>query len=218
MNISISNYSTLIFDCDGVVLDSNKVKTRAFHQAALLYGKDKAQALVDYHLVHGGISRYEKFGYFLKHIVGIKEPCEDELNELLKSYAKEVWEGLATCKIACGLRELRKKTSNSRWLLVSGGDQEELRGLFFKREIAHLFDGGIFGSPDDKEHILKRESENGNIQRPALFIGDSKYDYLAATSINLEFIFVTGWSEFGNWIDFFKDKGIVSVDNIKNLI
>ena len=69
MNHPVTDYSTLVFDCDGVVLDSNKVKTEAFYQATLPYGKSAAQAMVDYHVANGGVSRYKKFTYFLQQIV-----------------------------------------------------------------------------------------------------------------------------------------------------
>ncbi|MFH7588150.1 HAD family hydrolase, partial [Oceanimonas smirnovii] len=65
MKHPVTDYVTLVFDCDGVVLNSNKVKTEAFYKAALPYGEAAAQAMVDYHVAHGGVSRYKKFAYFL---------------------------------------------------------------------------------------------------------------------------------------------------------
>ena len=49
--MDISQYATLIFDCDGVILDSNKIKTTAFYNTALPYGEDAAEALVNYHKI-----------------------------------------------------------------------------------------------------------------------------------------------------------------------
>jgi len=46
---SINKYKTLVFDCDGVILDSNRVKTDAFHKAALFYGGEVADIFVQYH-------------------------------------------------------------------------------------------------------------------------------------------------------------------------
>lgn len=48
-------YRSMIFDCDGVVLNSNKVKTDAFYQASWPYGEAAAQAMVDYHVANGGV-------------------------------------------------------------------------------------------------------------------------------------------------------------------
>ena len=60
MLIDINKYDCFIFDCDGVILDSNKIKTEAFFSLALPYGKGIAKLLVDYHTQNGGISRYLK--------------------------------------------------------------------------------------------------------------------------------------------------------------
>ena len=43
MNFLITDYASLVFDCDGVVLNSNKVKTEAFYQAVLPYGEAAAR-------------------------------------------------------------------------------------------------------------------------------------------------------------------------------
>lgn len=193
--LKLDKYQTLVFDCDGVLLDSNKVKTDAFHRAAESYGRDSARKLVEYHVNNGGISRYAKFEFFLEHIVGRAEIDPAELELLLGRYASGVQQGLATCAIADGLERLRAQTRQSRWLVVSGGDQSELRELFKKRGLSVLFDGGIHGSPATKDELLSKLMENGAIQGPALFLGDSQYDYEAATRAGLDFVFVSAWSE-----------------------
>ena len=73
---NIASYKTILFDCDGVILNSNKIKTRAFKLASIPFGKEASNTLEDYHLRHGGISRYEKFDYFLTSIVQIK--CKEK--------------------------------------------------------------------------------------------------------------------------------------------
>lgn len=191
----VADYRTWVFDCDGVILNSNRVKTDAFFSAAMPWGKEAARRLVEHHVQNGGISRYAKFEYFLTGILGRTAVDRDELEELLASYAAQVRKGLAECEVAPGLRELRKQTLDSRWMVVSGGDQAELRAVFAARGLAELFDGGIFGSPDTKDEILSREIESGLITFPAVFLGDSQYDYEAASTAGLDFIFVSGWTE-----------------------
>lgn len=66
--------------------------------------------------------------------------------------------------MAPGLEALRQQTSDAHWLVVSGGDHEELRDVFAWRGIAEWFNGGIFGSPDTKDEIVARELGSGNIQ------------------------------------------------------
>jgi len=67
--VPLNQYKTLVFDCDGVVLDSNQVKTQAFFDVAKQYGLEAANKLVEYHVLHGGVSRYKKFEYFIQVIL-----------------------------------------------------------------------------------------------------------------------------------------------------
>ena len=191
----LTDYVTWIFDCDGVLLNSNRVKTEAFYRAAEPYGVDKAKALVDYHVKNGGISRYVKFQTFLAEIVGRDAPSEEELKPLLERYASYVQQGLLNCEVAEGLQQLRKLTPEASWLVVSGGDQAELRSIFDERGLADYFDGGIYGSPDTKDEILARTLAHHIVRRPAVFVGDSQYDIEAAHRAGLEFIFLSAWSE-----------------------
>ncbi|NYS78420.1 HAD family hydrolase [Halomonas glaciei] len=212
-----SSYATHIFDCDGVVLNSNKLKTDAFFQAALPYGEAAAQAMVNYHVANGGISRYKKFAYFLEDIIAPTQAGPD-LEALLNTYASHVREGLLNCPIAPGLEALRQKVPDARWLIVSGGDQAELREVFAQRNLAEFFNASIFGSPDTKDEILERELANGNITQPALFLGDSKYDYQAASSAGLDFLFVSGWSEVEDWHAWTTAENINGCRNIHDLL
>ena len=119
--------------------------------------------------------------------------------------------------MAKGLETLRQKTKLANWLIVSGGDQSELREVFADRRLDKYFDGGIFGSPDNKDAILKRELNSKNITKPAIFIGDSKYDYEVAQLSGLDFIFLTGWTDvedFSSWCD---EKSISTSLNIESL-
>ena len=127
-------------------------------------------------------------------------------------------EGLRSCQIAPKLKELREKYKQTKWLVASGGDQQELRDVFSHREISQLFDGGIFGSPDTKEKILEREKRNGNIIFPALFLGDSVYDYTAATGAAIDFVFVSDWTEIENWQNWCRINNISSTANLGELL
>lgn len=215
---ALSDYRSLVFDCDGVLLDSNRVKTDAFYQAALPFGESAANALVRYHVANGGVSRYRKFEYFLSEIV--RHEDMEPLNELLSRYAERVREGLLACRVADGLGELRSALPKSNWMIVSGGDQGELREVFEARGLSHYFSGGIFGSPTDKQEILLRELNCGNLVLPAVFLGDSRYDYESAMKFGLDFVFISQWTEFSGWQEYFADQptAVVHYENIRSLI
>lgn len=213
-----AEYLTYIFDCDGVILDSNRIKTEAFFKISLRYGKRAATLLVDYHKNNGGVSRYKKIEYFLSDILQVEEAqMVSERDRLLNDYAKEVQIGLMQCDIAPGIEEFRKKTLNSRWLVVSGGDQIELKDVFKRKNLDNLFDGGIYGSPDTKDEILRREVAIGNIQHPAVYLGDSKYDYAAASKAEIDFVFLHGWSEVSDWKEWVALNKINAVGSLYEL-
>lgn len=212
----VSSYQTVVFDCDGVVLNSNKIKTQAFYEATKHFGHEYAKALVDYHVTNGGVSRYAKAKYFITTI--LQKPFDEKVyQDILNRFALAVKEGLLKCDIAEGLAELKQITGSANWLIVSGGDQAELREIFALRDLAQYFEGGIFGSPDNKDIILSREIENGNVSSKALFIGDSKYDFVAAKNAALDFVFMTEWTEVKEYKQWCENNEIHSLSNLKSL-
>ncbi len=213
----IEQYRCIVFDCDGVVLDSNRIKTEAFFQAALPYGEHNASMLVEFHRRHGGVSRYKKFEYFLEEIVA-GEPTEKALEALLESYASLAYQGLLSCDVAPGLRSFRAAFPDVRWIIASGGDEQELRQVFSIRGLSDLFDGGIFGSPVPKDAILAREMKSGNLLTPALFIGDSRFDHQCAETAALDFVFISEWSEFDDWPAYCGQHGIPVFNNIYGML
>lgn len=214
--MKICDYRTIIFDCDGVLLDSNRIKTDAFYNAGLHYGEDAAQKLVDFHTLNGGVSRYEKFRWFLQEVV--EEISGFGVDYLLEFYSEQVRASLMNCDLAHGLSELRAASPFQQWLIVSGGDQSELRDIFQRRGLSAYFDCGIFGSPSSKIEILSREVGNGNIKFPALFVGDSQYDYVAASKFSIDFIFLYSWTEFADWQNFCIENNIVYTANLCKLL
>lgn len=209
----LQDYRTLVFDCDGVILDSNKVRAQAFYNAALPYGQQHAEALREYHILHGGVSRYVKFEVLLRDMVGLPV-TEEAMQQLLHAFTTEATKGLLTCPVAPGLQALREATPHARWLLVSGADERELRAVFAQRGIAAWFDGGIFGSPSNKDDILRREFAANNLHQPAVFFGDSRYDHQAATGAGLDFVFVSDWTDMAGWEAYCASHGIPHIPTL----
>lgn len=219
MNIELEKYKTIVFDCDGVVLDSNITKIDSYFRTAKKLGATdaQAQALVDHHVEFGGISRYPKFVWYIEEVLK-QEATKELVQEYLEAFSLAVSKGLLRCKVADGLQELRAANPDTKWLVVSGGDQAEIRKLFNDRELVTLFDGGLFGSPDNKDTILKREIESDNITFPALFIGDSKYDYESSRRAGLDFVFLSDWTDVPDWESFTKENNIQVLRNISAFI
>jgi phosphoglycolate phosphatase-like HAD superfamily hydrolase len=214
----LAEYKTLIFDCDGVVLNSNHLKIRAYYDVAIKFGADEvqAQALVAHHVELGGISRYPKFEYFLREIMQ-QAVTEYAMQTLLDSFTAEVKRLLTDCEIAPDLMRVREANPHAKWMIISGGDQAELRDIFQQRGIDKFFDAGIFGSPDNKDDILARELAAGNIIASALFIGDSRYDHQASTKAGLDFVFLSAWTDVEGWQDYCANHQITVFNHLGDL-
>ncbi len=222
--MDIKQYKTIVFDCDGVVLKSNQTKIDAYFAVAKKMGGTdaQAQAFVDHHVAKGSFPRNGKIEYYFEHI--IKQPITDTLmQQYLQAFEDVLDVTLMQCEVAAGLDALKAATPQAAWILLSGGDQAELRRVFPRRfikdqNLALLFEAGIFGGPDQKEDVLAREKANGNIQFPALFVGDSKYDYQAASRAGLDFVFLSDWTEVRDWAQFCADNQITVRNNIAHLL
>lgn len=215
----IDQYQTIVFDCDGVVLDSNGAKIDAYRQVALSFGASAQQAeqLVQHHIKLGGISRYPKFEFFLREIM--QQPVtQQSMQSLLESFTNEVQQRLLNCTISPHLDALRAASKSAKWMILSGGDQVELRKIFQLRGLSDYFPGGIFGSPDNKDQVLAREMQNGNIVQPALFIGDSRYDFQAASAAGLDFVFLSDWTDMQEWQGFCQQHQIKTLANLGELL
>lgn len=224
MTHQLSTYSTIFFDCDGVILDSNYIKTSAFRKVSTPWGVEPSNQLVEFHVKNGGISRYSKFSHFCNAILpqyysrSELLSLKPSIDSLSQSYSKFVREGLLACPIAKNLDKLRKQTPNSKWCIVSGGDQDELREIFTLRGISDLFNAGIFGSPDTKEEIFEKGFKSELFHYPAIYFGDSKYDFQSAKKFNIDFIFVSNWSEVHNWEEWSIAESLTCIESISSLL
>jgi hypothetical protein len=103
--------------------------------------------------------------------------------------------------------------------------QRRIKGLRFdlfqivtQRHLATRFDGGIFDSPDEKSTIIERELNQGTLQHPALFLGDSRLDHHVAAQWELDFVFVSRWTEFEDGAHYCATHRLPVIDQISDLL
>ncbi len=215
--MSFAHYKSFVFDCDGVLLDSNRLKTEAFYEAALPWGQTAASALVAYHQAHGGISRFVKFEHLFETLLS-RSSYGADLERALQRYGQIVREKLFESDETPGMRDfLASLPPESYKIVVSGGMQSELREVFAAKGLDRYFHG-IYGSPDTKMVILDRERAAGRLSKPGIFFGDSRADYEAAEHAHLDFVFLHGISEFKGWRDFFADRPVRVAAHLGELI
>ena len=91
-----SNYNYLIFDCDGVILDSNSLKSKAFSYVLPEEPSDLVNTFADYHKQHDSISRYKRF----QHYCTVTQTClnaENKISEALLRFASFAQKGFLGC-------------------------------------------------------------------------------------------------------------------------
>ena len=194
--LDLSKYKCAIFDCDGVILQSNKIKSNAFQEALDGEPEELVEQFVLYHKTNGGVSRYVKFEYYFRNI----NPQEDyklAVNNALIRYKNMVVDQLLVAEYVPGVINTINHLNdlNIPCFVVSGGDQNELCDIFKQRSIYDNF-VEVYGSPvTKKQHVFSMQA-TGQIQFPGVFFGDSRSDMDAAKYIDLDFVFISDFSEW----------------------
>lgn len=197
MHFAAADYDTLVFDCDGVILDSNRIKSAAFRTVTAPFGAEASTRFLDYHHRHGGISRNEKFAHFLDAIVTVA-PADRErlLGGLLSDYAAICARELLACPLIPGVAALLASIPpRVAAHVVTGGAQSEVRAVFAARGLDRHFTS-ILGSPTSKRDNMRLLAAAGALRGRALYFGDAELDMQLAEEFGLEFVFVHGVSDW----------------------
>ncbi len=178
----------LLWDFDGVILDSNHVRNEGFETVLKDFPSGQVEALLNFHKANGGISRYYKFRYFFEEIRNEKK-SEQELQVYFDSFTQIMRKRLLDKSLL--IKEtthfIMKKYTQYQMHIVSGSDQNELRFLCNYLELEKYFHS-INGSPTPKGELIKNVMEHGNMHSyETLMIGDAINDYDAARLNGIHF-------------------------------
>lgn len=182
-------WEAVLFDFDGVILDSVDVKTRAFAQMFAGYGPDIEQQVVAYHLEHGGVSRFEKFRYYYEELLGI--PIDDDkIQELAAFFSELVLEQVLSSPFVPGAMETLNllKQSGVPTYIVSGTPHDEIKYIVRTLGLGNFFED-ILGSPRQKHDLIADILVQHNYTAgQCLYVGDAKTDYHAAQRAGVCFL------------------------------
>jgi phosphoglycolate phosphatase-like HAD superfamily hydrolase len=181
-------FKTILWDFDGVILDSMKVRDWGFREIFKSFENEKVEALLRYHTLNGGLSRYVKIRYFYEKILD-KEITEKEVLKHANDFSVLMRKELINPNnlIQESVNFIKENYKNYNFHIVSGSDQEELRFLCKELNIDHYF-LSIHGSPTPKKQLVKDllELHKYKLEETCL-IGDSINDYEAAISNSIGF-------------------------------
>jgi len=192
MNIttrSVDYWQAIIFDFDGVIVESGDIKAQAFADLYRHHGEVIAQAAVDYHRANGGMSRYLKFHYFQKNLLKNPSLTKEEEQELDRQFSELVMNAVIACQPVAGAETLLNKMVNQIPLFVASGTPEsELQVIVERRNLSHYFTE-VRGSPCLKETLIADILSTYPLDpERVLMIGDALVDYESAHQNGVAFL------------------------------
>jgi phosphoglycolate phosphatase-like HAD superfamily hydrolase len=183
----MTSLKTIILDFDGVVIESNALKTQTFEK---IFGRfpEYAAEMLRFHAANVSLSRYKKFDHLLE-LLGRKhdQPLREDI---AADFSQRMIEGMVTVPLVTGaLSFLQTITAHLPIYLASVTPETELRTILDQRKLAKWFTG-IYGCPPWTKpaaiaDVLKRENLTAS---DALLIGDSAGDQSAAMLTGVSFL------------------------------
>lgn len=182
-----------VFDCDGVLLDSNAMKCEAFVEALARYPSDVVAAFSVHQRKSFGRSRYRLFEDFFQDF--LDRPAEDgEMETLLDSFAAACRRGYEAAPMADGSHDFLSEAAREAALfVVSGSDQDELNEVFHLRGLDVYF-AEILGSPTTKTDHLADLQARYPTHAFEVFFGDAEADFAAAENVGMRFHYISRYA------------------------
>ncbi len=179
---------TIIFDFDGVILESMSVKSEAFAKIYEPYGEDIVAKVVQHHQANGGLSRYKKFEYYHKNFLQ-KELSEVEKQEFDRQFSEYVMQKIKEVPFVKGVKEFLEQNYMQYKMFVSTGAPEyEVKEVVKLRGLEKYF-VEVFGSPQTKVGHINNILTKYNLHPSSVvFIGDGAKDKESAEATHLHFI------------------------------
>ena len=184
-----SDWQAIIFDFDGVLVESVDIKTQAFADLYQSYGEKIVNNVVRYHRMNGGLSRYHKFRHFQQHFLKMPPLTQDEEQELDRRFSKLVVEAVVASKPVPGANKLIHETATRIPLFIASGTPEaELNIIVASRGMESYFTE-VRGSPKSKQTLIAEIlSSHSLTPTRVLMIGDALIDYQSAQANNVAFL------------------------------
>lgn len=178
----------IVFDFDGVILESADVKTEAFLELYAEHGAELVAKVRAHHLANLGISRFKKFAWIAENLFG-KQISEAESVSLGERFSALALARVLAAPMVPGAQEALEKLSERLLLFVaSGTPQGELDMIVEERGLKRYF-REVWGTPAEKPAIVRDLlARHALTPDQVLFIGDGMSDHKAAVETGLHFL------------------------------
>lgn len=207
---NLTKYDLWLFDCDGVILQSNKIKSQTMYQVALHFSDENtARLFQQYHHENAGFTRFQKFTYLFETLLK-RRSFEAEYQTALTMFSQQCMEQLIACPLTKDAEKLLLQIpKDTPKYIISAASEVDLQHIFAEKGLDHLFNG-IFGGPRTKTEIFADVLPR-HPQAKAIFFGDAKADYLVAEKYHVDFVFLSDYTDFAKWQEYFRMKNDIKV-------
>jgi phosphoglycolate phosphatase len=180
----------VVFDCDGVLLDTMAAKIEAFRRWVCARWPQHEAVFLDHVMGSFGRSRNFQIEWFFNHCLDLAVDAE--------ALADEVALFTAICEPLCA--DAGWLTGSSEFVaaceaagvpryVLSGTPQRQLEDMLVANGVDQRF-SGIIGSPPTKSVSLQKILAMTGIAPDAtVFVGDAEADAQAAASVGIHFVY-----------------------------
>ncbi|MGE4293546.1 MAG: HAD family hydrolase [Desulfovibrio sp.] len=181
-------FKAFFFDFDGVLADSEEVKTQAFSELFRQYGPDVMTRVAKHQHGHFGMNRYDNLRYYYSNFLGL-ELSQEQLDAECARFSALVVDAVSAAAEIPGARDfLERYTPRVPAWVISNVPQDEVRHIAARRGIAPFFQD-IHGAPASKEENAGKLLDRlGLSPENVLFFGDSLSDLKAARTTGTKFL------------------------------
>jgi len=182
----IQMISIIIFDFDGVLVESVDIKTDAFRN--LFSFSPHVDEIVQYHTDNAGIPRFEKFRHIYKNILR-EELTDERFHELSDQFSSLVIDAVVTAPCVPGASGFLKKFWKTIPIFViSATPESELMEIIRRRNMGRYFHG-ILGSPAKKADNIRALIKKEHLEpKRTIYVGDAVNDLNAAREAGVRFV------------------------------
>ncbi|OGQ25208.1 MAG: hypothetical protein A2138_06125 [Deltaproteobacteria bacterium RBG_16_71_12] len=186
--MSAGRVKAVVFDFDGVIVESGDIKTEAFLELFAAY-PEHLPAIKRHHLDNLGVSRFKKFAWIYDELLHLPFDTGEKIR-LGDRFSAIVFQKVCETPFVPGAREALDALARAgvHLAIASGTPQDELDRIVDARGLRPFF-AEVHGSPTEKAtaaaSVIRRWSLAPD---EVLFVGDGTTDHVAATTAGVRFL------------------------------
>lgn len=179
--------SCIVFDCDGVIIESVDHKNAAFGRMCDEIAPHLTPTFIEYVTLHGGVSRFEKFIWLIEQAEN-RAITEEESYAMGEKFHTYCIEAVLAAPLVPGFLDTAERWFGKVPMYVASGTPHyELVEIIERHGLTNYF-AGVLGTPPAKASLLVSCVRDARVKpEHTVMVGDSKTDLDAALIVGTRF-------------------------------